>query len=123
MNSALKQYSKYLKKKLAADEILKDLQPLVLRELRRCKEGKAVEDDVEYHLTTKTSINYPASVNDKIKELREEAKAKGKCKTRSVEAFDAQIPRSVKENVLARVPDYRKYFGKEQETPVIVLGK
>jgi len=119
--SALKQYSKYLKKKLAADEILKDLQPLALRELRKCREGKAVEDDVEYHLTTKTTINYPKTVNEKIQELREEARTKGKCKSRSVEAFDAYIPKSVKENVLAQVTDFKRYFGKET-VPIIVLG-
>lgn len=107
---ALNQYSKILKKKLAMDEILKDLKPLALRELKKCKDGQAVVDDVEYHLTTKTETQYPDSVNERIKELREEAKAKGKVKLRTSEAFDAQIPKSVKETVLAKVLDYKKYF-------------
>ena len=108
----LKLYSKYLKKKLAADEILKDLKPLALRELKRCEDGQAVVDDVEYHLTTKTETVYPESVTEKIKELREEARESGKTKIKTFEAFDASIPKSVKDVVLSKVADFKKYFVK-----------
>jgi hypothetical protein len=112
MSKALKQYSKFLKKKLAAEEILKDLKPLALRELKKCKDGQAVVDDVEYHLTTKSETIYPESVTERIKELRDAAKESGKTKTKTTEAFDAQIPKSVKETVLSKILDYKKYFVK-----------
>ena len=108
----LKQYSKYLKKKLAAEEILKDLKPFALRELKKCKDGKAVVDDVEYHLTTKSETIYPESVTEQIKELREKARNAGKVKIKTSDAFDAQIPKSVKEIVLGKVNDFKKYFAR-----------
>jgi hypothetical protein len=112
MAVALKKYSKYLKKKLAMEEILDDLKPLALRELKRSKDGQAIVDDVEYHLTEKSTTSYPDEVNHKIQTLREEARNSGKCKIKSREAFDAYLPKSSKETVLAKITDYKNYFGK-----------
>lgn len=106
----LKQYAKAVKKKLAVDAILKDLHPLAFKELKKQPDGKAVVSDVEFHLTSKVTTQYPDDVNEKIKQLREEAKESGKVKILSSESFDAQIPKSTKKKVLATVPDYKKHF-------------
>ncbi len=106
----LKQYAKILKKKLAAEAILKDLHPLAFKELKRSPDGKAIVSDVEFHLTSKVTTQYPDDVNEKIKQLREDAKESGKVKILSSESFDAQIPKSTKKKVLSTVPDYKKYF-------------
>ncbi|GIV45771.1 MAG: hypothetical protein KatS3mg036_0589 [Ignavibacterium sp.] len=50
---ALKLYAKYYKKLKAMDEILKDLHPLALRELKKYPEGKADFEGVEFHLQKK----------------------------------------------------------------------
>ena len=106
----LKLYAKYLKKKQAYDEILKDLQPLAFKELKKQPEGKAIVSDVEYHITSKTKITYPESVTEEVNRLREEARNSGKAKSVSTLSFDAQIPKSAKERVLSVVTDYKKHF-------------
>jgi len=113
--TALKKYSKYLKKALAYDAMCKDMKDQVMRELKRQPEGQAVCDGVEYHLTTKTVRTY----NDpKLKEMKAQVEAlekqlleAGAVKIKENETFDAYIPKSSKETVLARaVPDYKKHF-------------
>lgn len=107
---ALKNYAKYYKRKLVMEEILRDLKANALRELKICDDGQAVVDDVEFHLTTKTTTSYPELVSKKIKDLREKARKDGTITTSSTESFDSSIPKSTKEKVLAQVPDYKKHF-------------
>lgn len=114
---ALKLYARYYKTMKAMDEILKDLHPLALRELKKYPEGKADYDGVEFHLTKKIEKKFDEFVEaelkklrDKINELKKEAEEKGRVILNEKETFDAQIPRSSKEEVLATVKDYKKYF-------------
>lgn len=114
---ALKLYAKFYKKLKAMDEILKDLHPLALRELKKQPEGKADYDGVEFHLTKKVEKKFDEFVEaelkemrDKINELKKEAEEKGRLILSEKETFDAQIPRSSKEQVLASVIEYKKYF-------------
>ena len=106
----LKQYAKILKKKLAYDAILKDIQPAALKELKKQPENRAIVSDVEFHITFKNAKQYPESVTEQINQIREDAVNSGKVKTLVTTTFDAQIPKSVKENVLAQVTDYKKHF-------------
>lgn len=115
--NAIKQYSKYLKKMKAAEEILKELKAQVLRELRKYPDGKAIVDDVEYHLTKKTETKYATEVEERMKELRkliekikEGEKEAGRAVTTEKETFDAYIPKSNLENVLGSVTDYKNFF-------------
>ncbi len=107
----LKNYSKFLKKKLAAEAILEDLKPNVLIELKKFSDGQTVCDDVEYHITTSSSTSFNEEVNDAIKSIKENAKQAGKFKVETKETFNASIPKSVKEKVLAKITDYKNYFG------------
>lgn len=113
----LKAYAKYYKMYKAFEEILKDLHPLALRELKKYPEGKADYDGVEFHLTKKIERKYSETIDKQLKELRdkiEEIKAtaeqSGLVILNEKETFDAQIPRSSKEQVLSSVKDYKKYF-------------
>lgn len=114
---ALKLYAKYYKRLKAMDEILKDLHPLALRELKKCPEGKADLEGVEFHVTKKTEKKFDEFVEAKLKDMREqinlikqEAEEKERVVIVERETFDAQIPRSSKEQVLASITDYKKYF-------------
>ncbi len=114
----LKLYAKYYIKMKAIDEILKDLHSSVLRELRKCPEGKADFEGVEFHLTKKVEKKFDEFVEaelkemrDKINELKKQAEEKGRVILNEKETFDAQIPRSSKENIFGKVGDYRKHFG------------
>lgn len=114
---ALKLYAKYYKTMKAMDEILKDLHPLALRELKKYPEGKADYDGVEFHLTKKVEKKFDEFVEaelkemrDKINDLKKEAEEKGRVILNEKETFDAQIPRSSKDQVLSSVRDYKKYF-------------
>ncbi|MEG8946628.1 hypothetical protein [Rosettibacter firmus] len=113
----LKAYAKYYKMYKAFEEILKDLHPLALRELKKYPEGKADYDGVEFHLTKKVEKKFDEFVEvqlkelrDKINEIKKEAEQRGDVIINEKETFDAQIPRSSKEEVLATVKDYKKYF-------------
>lgn len=113
----LKMYSKYYIKLKAIDEILKDLQPLALRELKKMPDGKADFNGVEFHLTKKVEKKFDEFVETELKELRDkinlikkEAEDNGRIILNEKETFDAQIPRSSKEQVLSSVSDYKKYF-------------
>lgn len=107
----IRQYAKLLKKQIALEEILKDLKPTVQKELRKCLDQKAIADNVEFHITSKAKKEYPAALTEQIKQLRADAEASGKVKTSYAESFDAYIPKSVKEEVLAKSSsDYRKHF-------------
>lgn len=115
---ALKQYAKMYIKLKAIEEILKDLHPTVLRELRKYPEGKADFDGVEFHLTKKVERKYQKDIEEKLKELRKmidglkaEAEQNGMVEITEKETFDASIPRSAKEQILAKVTEYKKYFG------------
>lgn len=105
----LTKYAKILKKKLAYDEILKDIKPAAIKELKR-QRGKATISDVEFHLTTKKEIAYSKELKDKIKVLRTEELNTGKAKVLATQTLNAEIPKSVKEKVLAQVTDYKKHF-------------
>jgi len=114
---ALKLYAKYYIKMKAMDEILKDLHPLVLRELKKFPEGKADYEGVEFHLTKKTEKKYDDSIEEQLKELREKineikltAEENGKVIIIEKETFDASIPRSSKNNILSKVKEYKKHF-------------
>lgn len=113
----LKMYAKIYIKIKALDEILKDLQPLALRELKKFPDGKADFDGVEFHLTKKSEKKYDEIVEaelkqmrDKINQLKQDAEENGKVIINEKETFDASIPRSSKDQVLATIPDYKKYF-------------
>ncbi len=108
----LKIYAKLYKKAEALKEILSDLKPLAQKELKRCPDGKTIVTDVEFHMTTKTTNEYSDEVKSRIEALRAEAKESGKVKVKETESFDAYIPKSAKETVLAKSStDYRKHFG------------
>lgn len=113
----LKLYAKYYIKMKAMEEILKDLQPLALRELKKQPEGKADFNGVEFHITKKVEKKFDEFVEAELKEMREKisemkqaAEEKGRVILNERETFDAQIPRSTKEEVLASVTEYKKYF-------------
>lgn len=109
---ALKKYSMLLKRKLAYEEMLKDIKNEVLRELKKCDNGQAVVDEVEYHTTIKVSNKYPKDLTEQIKAMQEKAKDQGLVKTKESDSFDAYIPKSSKVLVLARaVPEFKKFFG------------
>jgi hypothetical protein len=115
--NALTTYAKYLKKKLGYDAILKDLHEQALRELRKYENGRYVVSGVEFHVTAKVEKKYSDKVEEQMKELRgriSEIKAKEEEAGRVVMSekitFDASIPKSVREEVLAEVPDYKKHF-------------
>jgi len=107
---ALKTYAKFFKKKAAYEEILSDIKPNALRELKKQPEGKADVDGIEFHVTNKTTKKYSEELTTQIKKLREDEEEAGKVKTSSTESFDASIPRSVKESVLSDVSDFKKHF-------------
>lgn len=114
----LKLFAKIYIKMKAMEEILKDIHPLALRELKKYPEGKADFEGVEFHLTKKVEKKYDEFVEaelkemrDKINELKKDAEEKGRVNLNEKETFDAQIPRSSKENILSKVNDYRKHFG------------
>lgn len=113
----LKQYAKYLKRKQAYEEILKDLHEPALRELKRLPDGQAVLSDVEFHITKKVERKYSTAVDAILKEKRSEIERikkdeedAGRVKLSEKETFDAYIPKSAKDTVLAQVNDYKKYF-------------
>ena len=113
----LKMYTKYYIKLKAIDEILKDLQPLALRELKKMPDGKADFNGVEFHLTKKVEKKFDVvveaelkEIREKINKLKEDAEKAGRVVYNDKETFDAQIPRSSKEQVLSSVSDYKKYF-------------
>ncbi len=114
---SLKKYARFLKKKLAYEEILKDLQETCLRELRKADNGQAIVDEVEFHLTKKTERKYSDSVEEtlkakrkEIKDLQEEEEKAGRVVLKYKETFDSYIPKSTREDVLAEVTDYKKHF-------------
>lgn len=115
---ALKMFAKYLKRKLAYEAILKDIQEPALRELRKCDDGQAVVDDVEFHMTKKTEKKFNAAVDEELKDLRKKvddiklkAENEGSVIITEKETFDSSIPKSVKDDVLSQVPDFKKHFG------------
>ncbi len=102
---ALKLFAKIYIKMKAMEEILKDIHPLALRELKKYltkKVEKKYDEFVEAELK---------EMRDKINELKKDAEEKGRVILNEKETFDAQIPRSSKENILSKVNDYRKHFG------------
>lgn len=114
----LKLYAKFYKKLKAMEEILKDIHPLALRELKKYPDGKADFDGVEFHLTRKVEKKYADEVETELKELRNKtnvlklkAEEEGKVRFTERETFDAQIPRSSKDEVLGCVVEYKKHFG------------
>lgn len=114
---ALKMYAKYYTKMIAMEEILKDLHPIAIRELKKYPEGKADFDGVEFHLTKKTEKKYNEKaelalkmLRENINEIKKEAEAKGMVEITEKETFDASIPRSNKKNVLAKISEYKKHF-------------
>jgi hypothetical protein len=107
----LKLYAKLLKKSLALTEILKDIKPLTIKELKRFPDMQAVKDGVEFHMTTKSKKEYPDDVKLAIEALRTSSESAGHVKITSINTLDAYVPKSVKDTVLARASaDYRKHF-------------
>ena len=114
---ALKLYAKFYKKMKAMEEILKDLHPLVLRELKKYPEGKADFEGIEFHLTKKIEKKFDEiveaelkEIRDRINKLKEDAEKSGRVVYNERETFDASIPRSAKEHVLSTITEYKKYF-------------
>jgi hypothetical protein len=118
---ALKKYARLHKKKLALEEILSDLKGEALEELKACPDGKAVAEDVEFNLSTTTKKVFPELVQKEIDSINKEAKLKtdtlkvaaenaNQVEVSSEKILVAKLPKSVKEKVLAKIPDYRKYF-------------
>ncbi|MCZ7608871.1 MAG: hypothetical protein M5U17_01780 [Ignavibacterium sp.] len=114
---SLKKYAKFLKKKLAYEEILRDLQEACLRELRKEDNGQAIVDEVEFHLTKKTERKYSNAIEEvlrakrkEIKDMQEAEEEAGRVVLKHKETFDSYIPKSTREDVLAEVLDYKKHF-------------
>lgn len=113
----IKKFTKYYIKMKALEEILKDMHPLILRELKRQPDGKAIASGVEYHITKKVERKYSDKIDAALKDLREKinqikqnAEANGDVSLIEKETFDVYIPKSSKEQVFATIPDYKKYF-------------
>lgn len=106
----LTKYAKILKKKLAYDEILKDVKPAAIKELKRQPGKKATISDVEFHLTTKKEISYSKELKDKIKVLREDEVKTGAATVLATQTLNAELPKAVKDKVLSSVTDYKKHF-------------
>lgn len=118
MASAINQYIKYLRKKKAAEKILSDLKKQVLRELKKCPDGKFESNLVEFHLTIKRTPVFPPDVEEILKNLRnqiDEQKKRavdaGQVSYEEEETFDAEIPKAVIKKFLHEDKDYRNYFG------------
>lgn len=114
---SLKLYSKILKKKLACEAILKAHHAQVMLEIKRSG-GQAICDGVEYHLTKKIDTKFTPELEAELKGLRDmidlkksDAKRLNQIKETVKETFDAAIPKSTREEMLAEVPEYKKYFG------------
>jgi hypothetical protein len=116
--SAISTYIKFLRKKKAAEKILADLKKSVLRELRKCPDGKFVSNLVEFHLTNKRTASFAEDVEEILKNLRnqiDEQKKRaidaGQVSYEEEESFDAEIPKTDQKKFLAEDRDYRRHFG------------
>ena len=114
---SLKAYSKYLKKYKALEKIMQHLKEKCILELKK-EGGYAIVDDVEYHITKKMEFKFMPEVEKNLKELKEqieiikmEEKNAGRVEIKEKETFDAYIPKSNFENIVSKVPEYKKYFG------------
>lgn len=119
MATALQKYAHHFKQKRAHEKILSDLRKEVLAELKATAEGNAIAGEVEFHLTKKLSATvYPADIQDVINSLQQQiddtkknADEAGKVRRKYSAAFDASIPKSAEEDVLAEASnDFRKHF-------------
>jgi uncharacterized membrane-anchored protein YjiN (DUF445 family) len=115
---AIQLYAKHLIRSKAHAEILADLKDQVLRELQRTEKGKAISCGVEFHLTKKITRKYAKDIADILKDLKAQeeqqkklAEESGKFREKETPTFDASIPKSTEEKILAGVPDYKKHFG------------
>jgi hypothetical protein len=116
--NAIKLYAKHLIHAKAHADICADLKDQVLRELRQIETGKATASGVEFHRTTKVTTKYAQDIADILRDLKAQeeqqkklAKESGKYREKRTPTFDASIPKSTEETVLAGVPDYRRHFG------------
>jgi hypothetical protein len=116
--NAIQLYAKHLIKEKAHAEICADVKEQALRELQRLEDGKAEAFGVEFHLTTKVTTKYAKDIADILKDLKAQeeqqkklAKESAKYREKRTPTFDASIPKSTEETILAGVPDYRKHFG------------
>lgn len=116
-SKALKAYSKAYKQLKAYEAICKDLKKEVLRDLNKEPEGKAVVEGVEFHKSKKVEKSFPRiqpildKLNAKIKQLKDTAEQTGNFKTKETPNFNASIPKSVTDSVLASCcKDYKRRF-------------
>jgi hypothetical protein len=116
--NAIQLYARHLIRAKAHAAICADLKDQALRELQRTAAGKETADGVEFHLTTKVTLKYAKDIADILKDLKaqEEQQKKlamesGKYRAKKTPTFDAAIPKSTEESILAGVPDYKKHFG------------
>lgn len=116
---AIEQYAKHFAAKKAEEKILEDLKQSVLSELRRVQDGKYNVHGVEFHLTAKATRRYPKDIKEildnlqsQIDEQKKVAEEAGKVKISKKETFDASIPKSTEVDVLSKIKEYAKYFGK-----------
>lgn len=118
-NTALTEYSHAFKKWKAYEAICKDLKQSCQREINKAPEGeKVIIGGVEFHKTYKVEKSFPKiapilyKLLQKIKLLKETAIQTGQFNTETTDAFDAEIPKSVIKQVLAKsTKDYAEHFG------------
>ena len=119
MFTPLQQYAEHYKQKLAHERIMKDLKKEALKELKTFDGGKTNLNSVELHVTSKLrEVILPKDIQDMIEGLQSQiadtkknADAAGKVKYKYSTTFDASIPKSVEEKVLAEASEtYKKHF-------------
>jgi phenylalanyl-tRNA synthetase alpha subunit len=119
MATALQKYAYHFKQKRAQEKILSDLRKEVLAELKVIEGGNTVVGDVEFHMTKKLSATiFPKDIQDvidslqqQIDDIKQNADEAGKVKRKYSAAFDASVPKSAEEEVLAAASnDYKKHF-------------
>jgi hypothetical protein len=119
MATALQQYADQYKKKIACERIMSDLKKEAKKELNAI-EGKSTSlAGVKFHMTQKLketiySDGVQKIIDDlkqKIETQKENAENVGDVTKKYSKTFDAEIPESAEEELLAEASDdYKKYF-------------
>lgn len=114
-NKNIKLHAKIYAKIKALQAVADDLKPAVLKELKKMPDKKAIENGVEYHVTTSSRKSFTAKkVKDltaELKELKEAETAAGRYKETITETFDAYVPKSAEEEIFSNAaPEYKKHF-------------
>jgi len=91
-------HSKIYSKIKALQAVADDLKPSVLRELKKMPDNKAIENGVEYHITSSSRKTFTSKkvkeLTAELKEVKEAETAAGRYKETVTETFDAYVPKS-----------------------------